>query len=183
MLEPFSSEAVARALRGFAIASVEVVERLDASSAEVARLRVTLSGGREPFTVIGKSAAGSGLAAARRELRFFAHVAPLWDSPAPALLGAWEEGHGADARLLLVTEDLAASGGRRGVRLGPLPVGLPVLPRHQPVPVGLPEQPPLVPQDGSAGRRAGRPLGAAQSAADDLNQIDIAAVRSVLPCR
>jgi aminoglycoside phosphotransferase (APT) family kinase protein len=109
-LEPFSSEAVMRALRGFAVASVEIVERLDASSAEVARLRVTLADGRAPFTVIGKSAAGSGLAAARRELRFFTHVAPLWDNPAPALLGAWEEGHGADARLLLVTEDLAAAG-------------------------------------------------------------------------
>jgi hypothetical protein len=109
-LKPFSFEVVRRALRGFAVASVEIVERLDASSAEVARLRVTLSDGRAPFTVIGKSAAGSGLAAARRELRFFAHVAPLWDSPAPALLGAWEEGYGADARLLLVTEDLAATG-------------------------------------------------------------------------
>jgi hypothetical protein len=101
---------VARALPGFAVASVEIVERFDSSSADVARLRVRLSDGREPFTVVGKSTTGAGLAAARRELRFFAHVAPRWDSPAPALLGAWEAGHGADARLLLVTEDLAAAG-------------------------------------------------------------------------
>ncbi|HWU89989.1 MAG TPA: aminoglycoside phosphotransferase family protein, partial [Kofleriaceae bacterium] len=110
MSEPFSSEAVMHALRDVAVASVDVIETFRASSAEVARLRVALSDGREPFTAIGKSATGAGLAAARRELRFFQHLAPCWDHPAPGLLGAWEERHGEHARLLLVTEDLGARG-------------------------------------------------------------------------
>ena len=38
--EPFSADAVTRALRGAAVASVEVVATFQASSAEVARLRV-----------------------------------------------------------------------------------------------------------------------------------------------
>jgi len=68
---PFSLETVQRALGGATMASVEVVEWLDASMAEVARLRITPSDGGAPFTVIGKSAAGVCLDAARRELRFF----------------------------------------------------------------------------------------------------------------
>src|SRR5689334_9950936 len=69
--EPFSSEAVRQALRGMvaSVESIEVVERFGASSAEVARLRVSPSDGRAPFTVIGKSATGAGLADARQELR------------------------------------------------------------------------------------------------------------------
>jgi aminoglycoside phosphotransferase (APT) family kinase protein len=108
--EPFSVEAVRRALRGVAVASVDVVETFEASSGEVARLRVTFPEGRSSFTVIGKSATGAGLAAARRERLFFEQIAPRWDHPAPKLLGVWEEGHGHDARLLLVTEDLGAAG-------------------------------------------------------------------------
>jgi len=110
MSEPFSPEAVMHAFPGAAVASVEVVETFPASSAEVARLRVGFSDGHEPLTVIAKSATGAGLAAARREVRFFEQIAPLWTNPAPRLLGAWEQGRGDDARLLLVTEDLGAAG-------------------------------------------------------------------------
>lgn len=110
MSESFSVEALGRALRGTAVASVEVVETFEASSGEVARLRVTFSDERAPLTAIGKSARGAGLAAVRRERLFFEHLAPRWDHPAPSLLGAWEEGRGPDARLLLVIEDLGATG-------------------------------------------------------------------------
>ena len=108
--ERFSPDAVAHALGGAAVASVEVVETFVASATEVARLSVRFSDGRAARSVIGKSATGAGIAAARRELEFFAHVAPLWDSRAPALLGASEDGAGDDARMLLLTEDLGATG-------------------------------------------------------------------------
>ena len=52
---PFSAQAVRHALRG-AVASVEVVETFKASSAEVARLRITPPDGGAPFTAVGKSA-------------------------------------------------------------------------------------------------------------------------------
>jgi hypothetical protein len=109
-LAPFSIEAVTSALSGAALASVEVVESFCASSAEVGRLRLTAADGRTSFTVIGKSATGAGLAAARRELRFFERLAPLWDHPGPDLLGAWEASLGDETRLLLLTEDLNATG-------------------------------------------------------------------------
>jgi hypothetical protein len=108
--EPFSAKAVTQALCDDAIASVDVVATFPASSAEVARLRIVFSDGREPLTAIGKSATGAGLSAARRELRFFEQIAPLWANPAPKLLGTWEEGRGEDACLLLLTEDLDAAG-------------------------------------------------------------------------
>jgi hypothetical protein len=60
--------------------------------------------------VIGKSASGAGLSSARRELRLFEQIAPLWASPAPELLGSREEERGQDARLLLLIEDLETSG-------------------------------------------------------------------------
>ena len=107
---PFSAEVVARALGEAAVTSVEIVETFDSSTAEVARLRVVPSEGREPFTAVGKSATRAGLPSARRELRFSEHLASLWDHPAPRLLGAWEEGHGEDVRLLILTEDLGALG-------------------------------------------------------------------------
>jgi hypothetical protein len=106
----FSVEAVTQALRGAAVTSVEVVATFPASSAKVARLRVAFQDGREPLIVIGKSASGASLSSARRELRFFEQIAPLWASPAPELLGSWEEERGEDARLLLLIEDLETSG-------------------------------------------------------------------------
>jgi aminoglycoside phosphotransferase (APT) family kinase protein len=108
--EPFSTEAVMRALRDAAVTSVEVLETFPASTARVARLRVRFSDGRGPLTAIAKAAAGAGLPAARRELRFFEAIAPLWPHPAPVLLGAWDGSRGDDACLLLLTEDLEASG-------------------------------------------------------------------------
>jgi hypothetical protein len=104
------SDAVMRALGDTAIASVEALETFPASSAEVARLRITPANGSLPFTAIGKRARGTACAALRRELRFFEHLAPLWDNPAPGLLGAWQEGRGEAAQLLLVIEDLDAIG-------------------------------------------------------------------------
>jgi hypothetical protein len=123
VIAEFSVEAVTQALRGAAVASVEVVARFPASSARVARLRVAFQDGREPLIVIGKSASGAGLSAARRELRFYEQIAPLWASPAPELLGSWEEERGEDARLLLLIEDLETSGyalAREGLSLAQL---------------------------------------------------------------
>jgi len=110
MPAPFSAEAVRHALRDAAVASVEVIEALPASSADVARLRIGFSDGRKPLTAIGKSATGAGLAAVRREWRFYEQIAPLWAHPAPRLLGAWEHGRDDDTRLLLLTEDLGEAG-------------------------------------------------------------------------
>jgi aminoglycoside phosphotransferase (APT) family kinase protein len=108
--EGFSPDAVARALRDAAVAAVDVVEIFDATVAEVARLSVRFSDGRPARRVIGKLATGAGVAPTRRELAFFAHVAPLWDSRAPALLGATEDGAGDDAHVLLLIEDLGTAG-------------------------------------------------------------------------
>jgi len=108
--EPFSIEVVARALGSSAVSAVTVVETFAASDAQVARLQITFSDGRAPLRAIGKAATGTGVAAARRELRFFQHTAPLWDSRAPQLLGAWDEGLDGDTRVLLLTEDLGAAG-------------------------------------------------------------------------
>jgi hypothetical protein len=115
---PFSIDVVTRAL-GERVASVEVVERFAASGAEVARLQVEGPDGRSR-TVIGKSATGTGLAAARCERRFYEQLAPRWAHPAPALLGALEDGAGDGARLVLLTEDLEAAGYAR-----PLATGVP----------------------------------------------------------
>ena len=102
----FSVEAVRRALTDPAVASVQVIETFPASAAEVARLAVRFSDNRPPVVVVGKHASGDGVAAARRERRFYEQLAPRWDHPAPRLLGAFE----AEDQLLLLTEDLAAAG-------------------------------------------------------------------------
>jgi aminoglycoside phosphotransferase (APT) family kinase protein len=102
----FSVEAVRRALAEPAVASVQVIETFPASAAEVARLAVRFSDNRPPAVVVGKHATGDGVAAVRRELRFYEQVAPRWAHPAPRLLGA----SGAEDHLLLLTEDLAAVG-------------------------------------------------------------------------
>jgi len=104
----FSVEAVRHALGDPGVASVEIATPFAASAAEVARLIVRFSDGRAPVTVVGKLATGPGLAAARRERRFFERIAPRWAHPAPALLGAHEAGD--VPQLLLVTEDLGAAG-------------------------------------------------------------------------
>ena len=106
----FSPDAVARALGGAAVASVDVVETFVATATVVTRLLVRFSDGQPARSMIGKSATGAAAAAARRELEFFAHTAPLWDSRAPALLGASDDGAGDDARVLMLTEDLGATG-------------------------------------------------------------------------
>jgi aminoglycoside phosphotransferase (APT) family kinase protein len=106
----FSPAAVAQALGDAAVASVEVEQTFVATATRVARISVQFSDGRAAQRMIGKSARGPGIAAARRELEFFADLAPLWDSRAPALLGACEHGAGDDARLLLLIEDLGATG-------------------------------------------------------------------------
>jgi hypothetical protein len=103
----FSVAGVSRAL-GVPVAGVDVLETFRASSAEVARLRVRLVGGRD-LTVIGKHATGAGAVGARREVRFFEQLAPRWDHPAPRLLGV--SGSGED-RILLLTEDLDGAGYR-----------------------------------------------------------------------
>jgi len=108
--EHFSVEAVAHALGDAGVAFVEVIESFRASAAEVARLRVGFLDGRKSLAAVGKSARGAGLAATQREVRFFEKIAPLWAHPAPGFLGAWEDGRGEDARLLLLTEDLGAAG-------------------------------------------------------------------------
>jgi hypothetical protein len=60
--------------------------------------------------VIGKHAKGAGAAAARREVRFFEHLAPRWAHPAPQLLGVCDQGPSEE--ILLVSEDLNAAGYR-----------------------------------------------------------------------
>ena len=102
----FTVEAVRSALADPAIASVQVIETFPVSTAEVARLALRFSEDRPPAVVIGKYATGDGLAAARRERRFYEQLAPRWAHPAPRLLGAFESGD----HILLLTEDLAASG-------------------------------------------------------------------------
>jgi hypothetical protein len=87
-----------------------VLEQLESFSAEVVRLRVTFADGRAPLMAIAKRATGAELPAAQRELGVSRHLAPRWDHPAPALLGAAEGGQGQDAWLLLLFEDLSATG-------------------------------------------------------------------------
>jgi len=94
---------------GTPVSSVGVIETLDASAAEVARLLVKTADGSD-LTVIAKRASGTGARAARREIRFFERLAPQWDHPAPALLGFSDPG--GDGPLLLLTEDLQAAGYR-----------------------------------------------------------------------
>lgn len=102
----FSVEAVRRALADSSVASVQVLATFPVSTAEVARLAVRFSDDRAPAVVIGKHATRDGVAAARRELRFYEQLAPRWAHPAPRLLGALE----ADDQLLFLIEDLATTG-------------------------------------------------------------------------
>ncbi|WP_371402788.1 aminoglycoside phosphotransferase family protein [Kribbella sp. NBC_00662] len=101
---PFSRDAISAAL-GEPLSDVRLLDSFAASAAEVARVAVRTSCGSET-TVIAKHATGDGLAAARREIRFYEQLAPRWDHPAPRLLGATDDG---DA-ILLLTEDLNALG-------------------------------------------------------------------------
>jgi aminoglycoside phosphotransferase (APT) family kinase protein len=107
-MEPiaFSIADVGEAL-GRQVVGVDVVERFAASAAQVARLRVRFED-RDELSVIGKYATGAGVAAARREVRFFEELAPRWDHPAPPLLGSRDDGDG----VLLLSEDLNAAGYR-----------------------------------------------------------------------
>ncbi|WP_350275154.1 phosphotransferase [Kribbella sp. HUAS MG21] len=102
----FSPADVSAAL-GTPVRAVEVVDTFAASAAEVARLLVRRTAGPD-LTVIAKLATGAGLAAARREVQFFEHLAPRWHHPAPQYLGAHDTGE----TVLLLTEDLEASGYR-----------------------------------------------------------------------
>lgn len=101
MRDTFSVERVARALGAGPVAAVEVIEALQASANQVARLTVRFADGRA-LGVIGKAARGAGVAGVRRELAYFEHIAP--EGRAPALLGADDDG---DA-LVLLTEDRPA---------------------------------------------------------------------------
>ncbi|MFD3401346.1 aminoglycoside phosphotransferase family protein [Kribbella sp. NPDC058693] len=100
---PFSRDAISAAL-GVPLSDVRVLDTFAASAAEVARVGVRTSDGSA--TVIAKHATGDGLAAARREIRFYEQLAPRWNHPAPRLLGATDDGDS----ILLLTEDLDASG-------------------------------------------------------------------------
>ncbi|MEV5966756.1 aminoglycoside phosphotransferase family protein [Kribbella sp. NPDC051952] len=104
----FSTTELSAAL-GTPVTAVEVIDTFAASSADVARLLVRSADG-SGRTVIAKHATGPGVAAARREIRFFAELAPQWDHPAPQLLGAIDPG--GDGPVLLVSEDLLAAGYR-----------------------------------------------------------------------
>lgn len=108
--EPFSIEVVARALGVSEVSAVAVVETFAARDAQVARLQITFSDDRAPLCAIGKAALGTGVDAVCRELVFLRDIAPLWDSRAPRLLGACDDGPAPDARVLLLTEDLGAAG-------------------------------------------------------------------------
>ncbi|MEV0803287.1 aminoglycoside phosphotransferase family protein [Kribbella sp. NPDC050281] len=102
-----TSTAEVSAALGTPVSGVEVVDTFAASEAEVVRLRVRSVGGTQS-TVIAKRATGAGVAAARREIRFFQELAPRWDHPAPRLLGATDAGD----EVLLLSEDLEAAGYR-----------------------------------------------------------------------
>ncbi len=128
MPSSFPLDAVTRALQGAPVRSVEVIERFGECSAEVARLRILFFDGRPPLVAIAKRSTGRHLAAARRELRFYRELAPLWDAPVPRLLGAAMSGgrRGDDAlapedatgsaaapggeEILMLSEDLGAAG-------------------------------------------------------------------------
>lgn len=105
----FSPDAVGHAL-GAAVAAVDVIETFVVGATEVARLAVRFSDGQAARQVIGKAATGAGIASARRELEFYADIAPRWDSRAPVLLGASDDGSDDDAHVLLVIEDLGVTG-------------------------------------------------------------------------
>ncbi|MFI6829531.1 phosphotransferase family protein [Kribbella sp. NPDC050241] len=102
-----TSTAEVSAALGTPVSGVEVLDTFAASEAEVVRLRVRSAGGNQT-TVIAKRATGAGVAAARREIRFFVELAPRWDHPAPRLLGATDAGD----EVLLLSEDLEAAGYR-----------------------------------------------------------------------
>lgn len=102
----FSAADVSAAL-GTPVSSVDVIDPLDASAAEVARLLVKTADD-SGLTVIAKRARGAEVAAARREIHFFEHLAPRWNHPAPELLGFSDPG--GDGPVLLLTEDLQAAG-------------------------------------------------------------------------
>lgn len=151
MPSSFAIDAVSRALQGAPVRSVEIVETFAAATAEVARLRIQFFDGRSPLVAIGKRSTGSGLAAARRELRFYRELAHLWKAPAPRLYGAssqhsrhgagtfadldagaaprHDDGHGDrdgdrdEEELLLLSEDLGAAGYALAAR-GPTPAQL-----------------------------------------------------------
>src|SRR4051812_18057670 len=95
------------AVLGTPVRAVEVVDTFTARAPRVARLHVGRTTGGD-LPQIAKLASGDGLAAARREMLFFEHLAPGWQNPAPRYLGAPDTG---DA-VLLLTEDLGASGFR-----------------------------------------------------------------------
>ncbi|WP_165555588.1 phosphotransferase family protein [Kribbella pittospori] len=101
-----TSTADVSAALGTPVSGVEVLDTFAASEAEVVRLRVRSAGSET--TVIAKHATGAGVAAARREIRFFEELAPRWDHPAPRLLGATDAGD----EILLLSEDLEAAGYR-----------------------------------------------------------------------
>ena len=103
-MTPFSPDAIGAAL-GSPLSDVQLLDTFAASAAEVGRVRLRTSDGRET-TVIAKHATGDGAAAARREIRFYERLAPRWDHPAPRLLGATDNGE----TVLLLTEDLDAAG-------------------------------------------------------------------------
>lgn len=111
--DPFPVEQVARALGLGAGAQLEVIERFEASTAAVVRLRVSSVGGQAARSVIGKYATGDQLVDAHRELRVYQQLGQRLERAqlAPLLLGVWEE-RGEPARLLLVMEDLEATGYR-----------------------------------------------------------------------
>jgi hypothetical protein len=101
--ETFSSRTVGRALGDASVASCEIIDPLRASTAEVARLRISFRDGRPrsrrsarpPRARASPPRAGScGSSSGSR---------PRWDHPAPRLLGACEHGDGAHTALLLVT--------------------------------------------------------------------------------
>ncbi|MFG1622070.1 aminoglycoside phosphotransferase family protein [Kribbella sp. NPDC049227] len=102
-----TSTAEVSAALGTPVSGVDVLDTFAASEAEVLRLRVRSTGGTQT-TVIAKHATGAGVAAARREIRFFEELAPRWDHPAPRLLGATDAGD----EVLLLSEDLEAAGYR-----------------------------------------------------------------------
>jgi len=108
-MTPHALHAVRRLFRG-EVHTVELIEPFEAANAEVARVRLWFGDDRPPLVAIAKCARGDGLAAARRELRFFRCVAPRWPHPAPALLASLDDGEADDARVVLLTEDLGALG-------------------------------------------------------------------------
>ena len=108
--ERFSPHAIARALGNPAVTAVTVVETFVTGTTEVAQLDVRFSDGQPPRRMFGRSATGAGIPAARRELEFHTDIAPLWNSRAATLLGALDDHIGDVPHVLLLTEDLGATG-------------------------------------------------------------------------